>query len=443
VLPAPSSISPVGFAFLFLMGVLLLAVPRRTATAPVLALVCFMTLGEHLILGGLNFTMVRILLLFGWLRIFFKREFQGLSFTSVDKLIVGWVILRTINYTLVWGTSAALINRLGYAYDIIGSYFLFRCLIRTPEDLYRSIRFLAMFIGPLAILMAQEKLTGQNPFAIVGGTAFSEVRDGVVRTQGPFLHSILAGSFGAGAFVLFVGAWLYRRTSNVLIIVALASSIAITAFSGSSGPALAWLAGVVALALWPFRRRMRLIRWSAVATLLGLQVVMNSPIWFVMARLTVFSGSTGWFRGFLIDTTIRHFDEWWLIGSNRNAEWHWFLADVTNQYIAEALGGGLLAMILFIAILANSFRAVGQIVLSRRVSPNLKPFAWALGAALFSHSLSFFSVTYFDQNVIVYYMLLAGIGTLKQVQVAPAGARRASPAPPAPMPQYPVPELSR
>jgi hypothetical protein len=401
--------SAVGFALVSFMGVLLLALPRRHAVAPVLVLVCYMTLGEHVIVGGLNFTMMRVILLFGWMRIIARGELRGFQWNTVDKLILAWTMIRTINYTLVWGGSSALINRLGYAYDILGAYFLFRCLVREPEDIYRAIRYLALFVGPLALLMFQERLTGRNFFAVVGGVPLSEIRDGVFRAQGPFSHSILAGTFGASTLPLFIGGYLFKRKGILLTVIACASATVITAVSGSSGPALAYLAGLVGLMLWPLRRKMRLVRWTIVVVLLALQVIMSQPVWFIMARLTVVSGSTGWFRGFLVDMTLRHFSEWWLIGSNANASWHYYLADVTNQYIAEALGGGLITVMLFIAIFAYAFRSVGRQVLSNTSSAGERYLAWSLGAVLFLHLLNFVSVTYFDQNVITFYLLLAGI----------------------------------
>jgi ABC-type Mn2+/Zn2+ transport system permease subunit len=37
---------------------------------------------------------------------------------------------------------------------------------------------------------------------------------------------------------------------------------------------------------------------------------------------------------------------------------------------------------------------------------------WAMGAALFAHAVTFISVSYFDQNFVNWYLLLAIIGTL-------------------------------
>jgi hypothetical protein len=137
---------------------------------------------------------------------------------------------------------------------------------------------------------------------------------------------------------------------------------------------------------------------------------MNTPLWYLMARLTVFSGSTGWFRGFLIDTFVQHTNEWWLYGSKAAMSWHPFLMDVTNQYVAEGLDGGLPAMALFIAILTFTFRYVGRTIRNRDLPLTDRRLIWGLGAALGAHAISFISVSYFDQTLTLFLLTLAGAG---------------------------------
>ena len=414
-------INAIGLSFSLAMALLLLCLPRRYAIVPIIVLICYMTMGERVMIAGLNFTMLRILILFGWLRLLMRHELRRMRWNSVDKVVVAWTIVRTINYTLVWGDSAALINRLGYAYDIVGTYFLFRFLLCEPEDLYRVIRYLAIFLAPVAVLIVGEKITGRNSFAIFGGVPLlSDVRDGVLRCQGPFSHPILAGTFGATTLPLFLALYWKQRPNRALATMGAISALVIIAMAGSSGPALAGFAGILGLLFWPMRRRMRIVRWGCVLVLVALQFAMKSPIWFVLARLTVFSGSTGWYRGFLIDMAARHMNEWWLIGTNAATQWHFYLADVTNQYVAEGFDGGLLAMGLFIAILAQSFGAVGRTIRSGKKSVSIKHLTWALGAALLAHTVTFISVTYFDQNFVMLYFVLAAISTAGAVQVSTA-----------------------
>ena len=408
-----AGVNSFGLALTLVAGCFLIALPRRHAMLPILFLVCYMTMGDRVMVSGLNFTMIRILLVFGWLRLIIRREFWRFRWNSIDTIVVAWTVARTVNYTLVWGTSTAFVNRLGYAYNIVGYYFLFRCLVRHSEDVFRAIQQLAVFIGPLALLMLGEKISGKSPFAMFGGVPLvSEIRDGVVRCQGPFAHPILAGTFGATNVALIAALWWRDRPRKWLVLIGVISALAITTLGGSSGPTLAFMASGLALILWPMRRRMRLIRWGLVVVLFALQLVMNSPVWFLMARLTVFSGSTGWFRGYVVDMAIRHFSDWWLIGTNAAPKWHFFLLDITNQYVAEAFDGGLLTVTLFIAMLALSFRSVGRTVRLRKLGTSSRHLVWALGAALFAHTVTFISVTYFDQNFVMLYFLLAAISAV-------------------------------
>src|SRR5262249_26603287 len=231
------------------------------------------------------------------------------------------------------------------------------------------------------------------------------IREGVLRAQGPFGHAILAGTFGATSLPLFVGMWQYRRSKFAVI--GAISALVIVAMAGSSGPILALMAGVVGLCFWPMRSNLKLLWWGLAFALPILQISMSSPIWFIMGRLTVFSGSTGWYRGYLIDMTMRHIGEWWLIGTTSAAQWHPFLADVTNEYINEGLNGGLLSLVLFIAILVASFRMVGRTARSIRTPRTLRLLAWTLGAALLAHPVTFISVSYFDQNFVMFYLVPA------------------------------------
>ncbi|MGZ6206449.1 MAG: hypothetical protein ACXWMS_02640, partial [Syntrophales bacterium] len=85
------------------------------------------------------------------------------------------------------------------------------------------------------------------------------------------------------------------------------------------------------------------------------------------------------------------------------------MADMTNQFIYEGVTGGLLPMVLFIILISLGFRAVGRLVHStERVDPfSSRIMVWSLGVGLFAHVVSFMSVSYFDQNVVMFYFILA------------------------------------
>jgi O-antigen ligase len=88
--------------------------------------------------------------------------------------------------------------------------------------------------------------------------------------------------------------------------------------------------------------------------------------------------------------------------------------DMTNYYLEMGVLGGLVMMILFIAILAAAFSAVGKALDSHQEAPVEDQFLiWTLGAILFGHAVTFFSISYFDQTVVFLYLILAAIGSLR------------------------------
>ena len=179
-------INGLGLAFTLLMCLLMLVLPRRFALVPVIILTCYMTMGERLMVAGANFTMIRIVTMAGWTRIIFRGEVRLLKLNPIDKAVVAWAISSIVMYTLLWQTGQAFINRMGFAYDSFGLYFLFRYLVLDLNDIKRTVRILAILIVPLAAAMLAEKMTGRNVFAVFGGVMeFTRTRDGSAPPRGP------------------------------------------------------------------------------------------------------------------------------------------------------------------------------------------------------------------------------------------------------------------
>lgn len=423
-------ITPAGIGFTLLMGVLLVFLPRRHALFPIIVLTCFMTMGQRILVFDLDFTMIRILALFGWARLILRGEIRSFNkWNSIDSALVWWTVSSVVTYTLLWGTTGAFINRCGQAFNTLGMYFLFRFLVRDWDDILRVIEITAFLVIPLAVSMVLEKTTGRNSFAIFGGVpSITFVRDGVLRCQGPFSHPILAGTFGATLMPVFVGLW-WQRKNRFIVALAIVSTAIITLTAGSSGPVGAYLAGIAGLVMWRFRKHMRKIRWGIVLALLGLEMVMKAHVWYLIARVGVFSGSTGWHRGYLINAAIYNFWDWWLVGTKSTEKWGRGLWDVTNQFIAEGARGGLITLLLFILIITRCFRGIGLAVRAEVDSPQVRLGVWALGVALLAHVTSYISVSYWDQNYVNWYLLLAFISTVTGPVLLAQESMQTSPVP--------------
>ena len=412
-------INPLGLVFTLAMCVLLIILPRKYAMLPILAMVCYMTMGMRVMIADLNFTMIRILLVFAWARLLLRREFRRIQFNSLDKVVIATCISSLIAYTLLWQTGDAFKWKLGEAYNQIGMYFFFRIFLRDEADVVQALKITAFAVLPLAGAMFWESRTGHNPFAIFGGVPeMTFVRDDRLRCEGPFAHPILAGTFGSSLMPLMVGLWLFLQKKRTWVIPGILASFVIMFTSASSGPLLTFCFGIMAFMFWPIRESMRKVRWAIVAGLAALQLTMKAPIWFLLARVDVVQGSTGYHRAVLIDRAFANLGDWWLFGTKSTEAWadkNDHLFDVTNAYILAGANGGLLTMILFIATIVIAYKAVGRTIRLGEIdcpgSPSLK-LVWALGATLFVHTASYISVSYFDQNFVTWFMLLAFISIL-------------------------------
>ncbi|MEN6433538.1 MAG: hypothetical protein ABFD06_11835 [Smithella sp.] len=426
-----TSIAPLGMAFLAVMGLLILFLPRRWAFLPFIMAVCYMTLGQRFDIAGLNFHVMRILLLLGWIRLLIRKEFKAFTFTIIDKLIIAFVLTGTVTATIHTPTMDVFTNRLGDAYNNILTFFLFRFLIRDLDEIIFTLKITAIVIVPLALSMIIEKSTQRNFFAIFGGVPdFTMVREGRLRCQGPFRHPILAGTFGATLFPLFFALWNRQTNGRIFAYIGLIASTTITVMSASSGPLMAYIASLIGLLCWSLRERMRMVRWAILSGLVTISIFMNAPIWFLIGKLGFITGGTGWHRSELIDAAIKHIHEWWLLGTTYTAHWatrsnglmrlpeHPNMIDITNQYIAIGIQGGILPLILFILIIGYCFQGLGR---TRRIladqSDHKQFIPWVLGSALFAHAVSFLSVAYFDQMRLMWVWLLSVIAFVASLSI--------------------------
>ena len=418
--------------FALVLGLLQLALPRRYAFVPVVIAGAYMTLGQALLISGLHFHLLRLLILCGLARVVIRRELSGIGLTAIDALLILWTVMTCFLYVLLDGQNVTVVGRLGDAYDIVGIYVLVRASIRTIDDILAVTKACALVIIPLGVLFAVESSTGQNPFSALGGVPLlSEIRNGRVRCQGPFLHPILAGTFAATAIPPFVGLWVYGKGSRLVTSLAILSAMIIVITSGSSGPLTALVLGTAGLICWSYRKMTRAIRWGIVIALLALAAVMKEPVWFLIARVSDLTGGGGWYRSALIDAAVHHFDEWWLVGTGYTAHWMGTgitadtnSADIVNQFIAQAVRGGLLTLVLFIWLIVKCFKSVGIAVHGAAdYSPRARFMIWSMGCALVGHVTSFFSVSYFDQIIIFWYLLIGMIAAVAH-QAVPAAHRR-------------------
>lgn len=415
-----SHVHPVIAIAMLIAVVLICVLPRKRVIVPFLVGALLIPMDQVVVVAGLHFQMIRVLILFGWIRLLMtkatsKCELMSGGMKFGDKALVLWAIFTAIDIILLWQDSAALINQLGTLYTVFGIYFLLRFLIRSGEDLVACIKTLAYVSAFVAVVMTVEQATGHNPYAYIwpGASSGRTVmeRDGHLRAMACFAHPLLAGTFGGISLPLFFALWWKDKKSHVTAVLAGVAATVIVLAAGSSTPILAYVGGLFAICLWPLRKRMRALRWGMVIILTALHMVMQAPVWALIARIDITGSSSGYHRYQLVDQFIRRFGDWWLLGVKNNDKWGWDMWDLANQYVAVGETAGLLPFVCFMAIIVYGFKKLGQARTSAAAEGNRRAelFIWALSAALFANIVAFFGISYFDQTMVAWYALLAMI----------------------------------
>ena len=333
---------------------------RRSVLIPFIMAACLVPMNQRIIVIGLDFPVLRILILSCMLRSLIRHETRGIQWNSFDKLFLQWNIIGTIMYVVLWGTFHSFIHKCGTMYDSLGMYWIFRQYFQSFEDIYGTIKTFALFAIISAPLVAAEKIRQASFYSIFGpvGAAFQRGR---FRCAGPFPHYIMMGVFWGSLLPLYY-AQIKAKSHSFFYWMAIMAAIACVYFSASSTPIMTILAIVAFWLLYSQRAHGKRILWSVCFILLTLHLIMNAPVWHLMARFDVFGGSTGWHRYHLFNEFINHTSEWFFLGTKSTENWDAYgqLVDITNQYVLEAVRGGFLTLFYFILILYNAVKITGS-----------------------------------------------------------------------------------
>jgi hypothetical protein len=410
---ADSAISPVVAIYLLIAVILILTLPRNKAITPFLFAFFTIPVGEVLVLGGFHFTALRVLILAGLA----KRATIGKSqttgkfpggFNAIDRAVVVWSVSAVVALCLVFMAMPAVINALGVLLDTLGGYFVVRSFIPDGAALRRAIKAMAAICLVLGVCMINEQVNHINVFGLLGGISRSvTVRDGKTRAGGS-LGCLFAGAFSGVLIPLFLWMWKEHK-SRLASVAGLFGATAMVITSNSSTSWMAFAGGFIGLAFWPLRKKMRWIRWGIVMTLVGLQMVMKAPVWALIARIDFTGSSSGFQRYMLVDMTIRHFSEWWLMGCTSYVNWGWDSWDLCNQFVAVSLTGGLFTLICYCAIFSRGFRALGK---ARRLlvkDSRQEWLLWSLGSTLFATIVAHFGINYMAQLIVGFFVLVVCI----------------------------------
>ena len=404
------------------------ALPQRFAFAPLLVAACHFQ-NVPVIELGVSFTICKLVIMAGLLRAAHERTLVWSTRQPLDVLIAmwaGWMILSGLAHHPPDHNPMTI--RLSVIYDFAGTYLYARSFVGNRDDFMRFSKCLGLVVIALALAVLVEKIAHQNLYYLISGSGQEvTIREGRVRTAGPFAHPILLGTFAATAIPLLVP---LRRRHPCWAVAGVAACGLVVVCSASSCPIMTLLSGLLGIALWRWRTSVGRIRMAVILVFVGLQLVMQAPVWYLMARIDLAGGSTGWHRAELISAALSHFDEWWLTGTDYTRHWiaygvPWskYHIDITNHYLGMGVTGGLPLMLCFIAILIKAFQLLGRGMRPMRKAKDPEEFIlWCVGAALFAHSVTFLSVSYFDQSNVTFALVLGAVPGLCAVSTATSSA---------------------
>jgi len=393
--------------------ILILCLSRKLVLAPLLLAIFTIPLGQVVLVASMHLTVPRILILAGLVRwAVSQRSWPGRLFAgganSLDRLFALWAVLSFATFSLQWLDTQALIKSFGTLIDTLGGYVVLRFLIQDIGDVRQAVKLFGLIALVMGACMLNERLSGRNVFGLLGGLPPMAMRDGAVRSQGAFEVYITAGVFGATLMPLLVWLW-SDANSRIGAAAGIVGATVMTFTSQSSTSVSAFAFGIAALCFWPLRRQMRVFRWILVVTLTGLHLVMKAPVWALIARIDLTGSSSGYHRYMLVDNFIRHFGDWWLLGARDYNAWGWDMWDLSNQYVACGITGGLVTLFVFVWIICKSFAQLGTTRQLSNGNWRQKWLLWCLGAALLAHLVAYFGIGYFDQMQFAWYALLAMI----------------------------------
>ncbi len=409
-----SVLHPLALILLIIMSVFLLRTKSAYYLIPFLIIGVFITHMQRLVIGTLDFNMLRLIMIAGGIRAVLRNDIKRFNFHQMDYLIIIYVLVSSLAYIALRQTGSAMINRLGFAFETLLAYFLIRLYIVSFNQIIIFIRILSIVFAVVALFMTIEQLTRYNLFSLFGGVSeITQIREGRIRAQGAFSHPILAGTFGASFMPLFWGLWsMGEKRDRYFSILGFVSSLFITWASSSSGPVLTLLAGIFAIVFFRYRQYTKLVKSGTILILVCLDIVMEARVWHLISRVGIVGGSTGWHRYALIDQAINHFTEWAVIGVKTTGHWGWGLNDVTNMFIAQGVHGGVGTFLLFILLIRGGFNTVKQATDVSQDNIKVQKMYWAWGALLFAHCVSFFGVSYFGQMIYFWNLTLGVIACL-------------------------------
>ena len=140
-------VHPIILLAVLIAGALVCFGSRHRALAGFLAGAMLIPTDQILLIGPLHFPMLRVLIVFGAIRMLFAKfsgtKLLGAGWNKIDVAMVVLTIFTALDGILLYRESSAVIFQLGNMYSAFGAYFFLRFLIRDEADVLRAVRTFA------------------------------------------------------------------------------------------------------------------------------------------------------------------------------------------------------------------------------------------------------------------------------------------------------------
>lgn len=154
---------------------------------------------------------------------------------------------------------------------------------------------------------------------------------------------------------------------------------------------------------------------------------MKGHAWWLIAKVSDIVGGGGYWRAKLIDEFVNHFSEWWFNGTSYTAHWsptgvglplYPDYMDITNQFVAEGVSGGIVRFILYIWLIVTCFRRVGGVAKDELYPEYVQLQFWSIGSMIFAYCMSFLAVANSAQNTVIFFCAVASLAMIPEKEVS-------------------------
>ena len=405
-----------------LVGAAVLCVPSFYGLVLFFASLIFLPGSLAMELGGLNLPVHRIAVLMLFINLLVTRkDLRTFQWHRADTCLLVFFAGQIAAGVFTTDLFVLLENRSGMFMDVAMPYFAVRIILNSKERYLLFLRYTLM-LSALLVFPALYQMTRGVNLLDLGRHKPQMFRNNFYRAYVSFDNSIYFGMYYAAIATAGAGLILQdrgpRRIGSALLTAAACVGVMT---SMSSGPLMALIISAAVIALYPLRRRWKMILLTVALGCLAVEVISNRHFYEVVDRFT-FQSQTAWYRSRLIEIALFEggMKDHWMVGYGF-ADPGWggrivgpgYVSDIVNQYLFYLCRFGLLGLVPFFLFLWFTLRRLFGGFL--RIQPSRDQWlVWCLGGAIIGMLISLNTVSVFGAVLSVFYMLLAMANNISQ-----------------------------